>query len=579
MSSLSMLQIPTFDYFPEHLHTRSSLRRRCLRPKKGEKPSGLRVFPKFFRRLEGQSLHEQAAGLRVGILAQVDDLILTTTEPLGLYAEDQCETFKPRARTKAIWEYFDFFARPMLRSEYIVKTSHGDELPGWFTAFYPLTEKAVKTHINHREIIGVKGAKSTRFAVIDLDFHQRNRDVFLRQAKALMKHFHGKGWHYQISAGPTTGLQIFRVFECPRPIPFVQEKIREALAKLNARHPELEADAQRAGMRSLADLEIYPTVGGNGVRLPLCRGRTMVTDRFLEPIQKGPGTVGPVEEYMAWLRDPARRYMPAEELIARLEQGTVDSLRTHAPAKEKTVPAVPGNGKLPMKGNLGRILREFWLEGITNGHGLNMHILTLCRLARLSGATEEEAVDGIEDLVKGLPPSVSSRIAEGKTQEVAREIRKTAKRVYGEDLDDPLYSGLCHFLGRYPKFEPLKPETWNYVQMIKTSAVFGEPERERIISALGPALFVKDEKTVLAFVDEILSLVRSKAGRSGLGYEYLMTWIPSRFPAIKAGNRNKLSRILKTLEHLGVIKRARQGIKGHSAALWSLGDMNQKMIR
>lgn len=534
---------------------------------------GLRVFPKFYRRVEEQSLREQARILKVGILDQVDDLILTTTEPLGLYSQDQCETFRPRARTKAIWEYFDIFARPMLRTEHIAKTSHGNELPGWFTAYYPLTEKAIRSHNNHTEIIGVKGAKSTNFVVIDLDFHQRNRDVFLRQASALLEHCHGKGWHYQIGAGQINGLQILKVFAHPRPIPFVQDKVRAALAKLNARHPELEADARRAGMRSLADLEIYPRIGGNGVRLPLCRGRTLVTDRFLEPIKKGPGTVGPVEEYMAWLKDPARRYVPAEVLMARLEQGSSLSPRL---AKEKTVLAVNGSGKLPMKGNLGRILREFWLEGATNGHGLNTHILTLCRLCRLSGATEEEAVDGIEDLVKGLPPSVSSRIAEGKSKEVAREIRKTAKKVYGEDLKGPLYTGLCHFLRRYPEFDPFSPETWKFESRSQKTGSFAEPERQRIFSTLSRVLFIKDEKTVFAFVDEIMSLVRAKTGQSGFGYDYLVAWIPSRFPAIKAGNRNKLSRILKTLQLLGIIKRARQGIKGRSAALWVLGDLIKK---
>jgi hypothetical protein len=504
----------------------------------------------------------------------LDDLILTTTEPLGLYTEDQCESFRPKARTKAIWEYFDIFAKPMLRTEYIAQTSQGNETPGWITAFNPLTERAIKAHINHREILGVKGSKVTNFAIIDLDYHQRDRKVFLRQARVLLDHFHGSGWHHQISEGPINGLQIIKVFESPKPIPFVKEKVKAILANLNDCHPDLEDQAKRAGMRSLADLEIYPTMGGNGVRLPLCRGRIMVTDRFLKPVKKAAGTVGPVEEYIAWLRDPLRRYLPAEELLAKLEKGTIDGPRTRPSSRDKNVSKLVAHGKRPMKGNLFQILNEFWLEGKSNGHSLNTHILTLCRLARLSGATLEETTDGIEMLVKGLPPSVSSRIAEGKTKEIVREIRKTSRKVYGEDLESPLYSGLFHFQAQRTKFEPFKPETWKNEKTFKTTGSFNEPERQRILSVLGPVLFIKDEKTVFAFVDEVLYLVRSKGGFSGFGYEYLAKWIPSKFPSIKARNRNKVCRILRALENLGLIKKSRNGIKGRSAAIWVLGVLN-----
>ena len=102
-------------------------------------------------------------------------------------------------------------------------------------------------------------AKRTSWSV-DLDCHEKDDvDLFLRRAERLLQRFHGDGWHYQLRDGTITGIHFIKVFDWPWRLDRAREWVADQLREMD--EPGLD----------LMKLEIYPTLGGNGIRLPLAR--------------------------------------------------------------------------------------------------------------------------------------------------------------------------------------------------------------------------------------------------------------------------------------------------------------------
>jgi len=575
-------------------------------PKKGATPSGRFVEPEIHSKLpEGYELLEERGNIK-----------LTTKKTVFLYKQEQCVPYRAKPTTVAARKFFDIFAKHMKRDAWISKTDYKTKLEteDWYHCISYLTKTGfkigfdygkVKSHIDQKEILGAHGIKKTRFVVIDLDFHGKDPKVFLSQAKILLDLIHGKdGWHYQISIEKLNGIQFFKVFSKPVCIKGIIEKLRKVLIVLDKKYPNLASIAKQAEMKSLGNLEIYPTIGGNGVRLPLCKGRVMITDQVLGPIVAGKSKkssirgntvdekeVGDVVNYIGWLEDPARKYVEKVKVVELLElllsgckKKTQKSIAVKVGPKKvqknNTSKKAQLNSGITEKSKFISSLREFWIEG--GKSNLNKEFITLYQLARLYGHSAEHSFDGIIEMLPNLNKATSKRLKQVNIRKLRKDLQRTANNIEAE-LIEPQYfqdsfSILKRFLGAHPNFDPLDPATWNPSAKSKQKIVWPKDDREKIIDTLKPILKIKknDDEIVIKIVNRIVRLVQKKVeNKKGFGRAYLKVWGAKNFPTIKWGNDHKLSDFLNALQQLRVIYPIRVGNKGNTATVWGLGALSK----
>ena len=601
--------IPYYDSWsliPPWMKSPSQWRALGFQPKKGAIPAGRFVEPEIHSQLPpGYEL-----------LVEHGDIKLATKKTVLLYQQDQCVPYRAKPTTIAARKYFDIFAKHMKRDAWISKTDYKTKLetPSWYRCRshkngrgfeIGLDYARVKSHVDQKEILGVIGHKKTRFVVIDLDLHNGSPAIFLSQAKVLLDLIHGKGgWHYQISMEKLNGIQFFKVFTEPVCIKEVTQKIRGLLLALDQKYPDLATSAKQAGMKTLGNLEIYPTINGNGVRLPLCKHRVMVTDQVLGPTVGGKSkktssriqpmdenVVGDVVRYVGWLDDPARKYVEADRVIELLEMLLRD--RQDSEQKSIAVKVAPKeveknstdkttriNSGISAKSKFISSLREFWIEG--GRSNLNKEFITLYQLARLYGHSAEHSFDGIIEMLPNLNKATSKRLKQVNIRKLRKDLQRTANNIEAE-LIEPQYfqdsfSILKRFLGAHPNFDPLDPATWNPSAKSKQKIVWPKDDREKIIDTLKPILKIKknDDEIVIKIVNRIVRLVQKKVeNKKGFGRAYLKVWGAKNFPTIKWGNDHKLSDFLNALQQLRVIYPIRVGNKGNTATVWGLGALSK----
>ena len=396
---------------PPNLKTARQWLRAGRRVRKREQPTARVVYPEI---VEG----EFSFGADTIILDETDDFSVVSAKPTPLFDLNQTKPYQAAPRTLAYWAFEDIFLKHSRKDCWIRKTDAitDDELEEWltesesdfFTKFHQrnlLSSDLIRRHINQRQMIGAKSGTFTRFVVIDLDFHGRNQKVFEAQAKVLLDKFHGVGtWHYQVKRHDVTGLQLIHVFDQPMQLAVVQQEVRAVLVELDSQHPDLASEAKAVGMKSLAELEVYPTQNGNGVRLPLCRDREMLLDKPLPLVTHRKRQVQDVDGYIRWLEDPNRQYMPKEKVLGYLHYHAWE--RTFSRVRAASKPAANSSPRIDQRrwrGNMRRWLYEFWIEGNANGRPLNEHIAVLARLAAVQGYSEDEIRDGVNAFVRSLP--------------------------------------------------------------------------------------------------------------------------------------------------------------------------------
>lgn len=594
-----------WSHVPENLKTKRQWLRAGRRVRKGAYPVARVVYPRI---IEGRGFF----GPDTIILDQTDEFTVASDEPSPLFDIGTTEPYHPTPRTQAYIAFEDIFFKYARKDCWIRKTDlkTDEELEDWTTenefqyaTSYRdrnlLTDQLVRQHINQRQIIGVKGGDKTQFVVIDLDFHGRNLGVFDAQAGILLNRFHGVGtWHYQVKKEDVTGLQLIYVFDGPRELAVVQKELRAMLVELDAHHPELAAQAKAAGMKSLAELEIYPTQprssddqqletpdNGNGVRLPLCRDRVMLTDKPLPLVTYRNKQVQDVEGYIRWLKDPARQFMPKERILDYLHYfswETESSART-APKKPQT----SRRGHIDhqrWRGNMRLWLYDFWIEGKSNDRPLNEHIAVLSRLAAVYGYSELEIVKGINTLVLALPAcasSCSSRLLKRKYRKIDSVIRCTAKYACQDNSHqrDAKSSSevFAAALMRWPDFDPLDTSTWSApTARITVTPNWTEQQRRRLCAFFRKPLFVKDDELIIRFINGIvnLTLAKEKEGQ-GWGKEYLMKWMKDKFPEVACAKDEKRQRIIKCLQEEGIIQVSFRGRAGMYCTHWTLGNVSK----
>ena len=577
-------------HVPQNLKTKKQWLRAGRRVRKGARPTARVVYPRI---IEGRGFF----GPDTIILDQTDEFAVTSDEPSPLFDIGATALYNPSPRTRAYMAFEDIFFKYARKDCWIRKTDDaGEELEDWTTenefeyaiAYHErnrLTEQLVRKHINQRQIIGVKGGTMTMFVLIDLDFHGRNLKVFEAQAEILLDKFHGvRTWHFQVKHQDVTGLQLIHVFEEPKELAVVHRELRAILVELDAQHPELAAQARAAGMKSLADLEIYPTPeNGNGVRLPLCRERVMLLDKELALMTYRKRQVQDVEEYIRWLKDPARQYMPKERVLDYLHYFAWET--GSQPQKTPQKPAKGRNGDIDQKGwrrNLRRWLFEFWIEGNANNRPLNEHIAVLSRLAAAQGYSEPKIRERINALVLALPAcanSSSSRLLKRKYRKIDGAIRCSANYACqdnGHQPDAKASTEILHaVLICWPDFDALDPTTWAApTKKVTVMPNWSDQQRRRLCAFFRKPLFVKDADLIIQFVNGIVNLTVTKENEgSGWGKEYLMKWMKEEFPGIKCAKDEKRQRIIKCLQEEGIIQVKYRGRAGMYATHWTLGNV------
>jgi hypothetical protein len=293
---------------------------------------------------------------------------------VSLYSFEQTRPYTPTPRTQAVEAFWQTFVAGHNNGVFIRR------LPGddWKTLGKPdspmhLRRADLTKHLSGAATFGVRGGTQTMWGIIDLDLHTGDKDVFLEQLRLLLSAFHGTaGWHFHVGEG---GVHLCQVF--PRTPSLVwRHRVRRTLRELDENYSDIADQARRAGMRTLAELELYPDPT-HGVRLPLSSGRTALTDQPLKPDLHRKRQVQDVIAYMDWLNAENKVYMPVTQVLdfarntVKVRDGKVpistntakenDLFYKHPPIRESSSRhRLNRPTAVPLKGRFARELVAFW---------------------------------------------------------------------------------------------------------------------------------------------------------------------------------------------------------------------------
>ena len=577
MKSMTMADIPIYTSLretPPHLKSQGQWKRRFKKVRRGAKPAAFFMIPEYLDEdLINEAFHT--------IIDDSGDTLLVGRRRIHLYADTDTVAYEPSARTIALWQFEDIYLNYSRRDSFIMKSDlrTGEDLDAWMhprrLPWLILNSQLIAAHVSGRHIIGVKSRKTTPYAILDLDFHGRNKEVFLKQLDALLDGFRGRDrLHLRVSKG---GVALHFCFDGVRPLSDVTRRLRSFLVDLNRQHPELESAAIQAGMKPLKDLEIYPTIDGNGVRLPLCRDTVMLLDKPLALVRHRQRDVQDVEGYMRWLNDHKRTLMEKSDILSFVER-FVDGVSNKNGKKKKSSPKKSNSNPGAWKGRLYANFYEFWIEGNANGHLLNEHIHTLALAMKVREVKEEKAIEVLKRFVQELPDNAktaSQRLLKGDHAAINEVIASTVKRIYAEPEDN--HNIMDASLKARPRFDPTLKETW------AASGVFEaiEPEwtadeRTHLAALFTKVLHIESwnaKDTAMSFVNQIIGLARKKQyhGKEW-GYVFLQAWMKDNFPSIASKKRKKIQLVFQALVDAKILTVIRRGFKG-KATLWATGEL------
>lgn len=564
-----VLGTPTYSSWrqvPRDLRTRQSWRKRSRRVRKGSTPLDYRQFTTESGRQGYLSLYP-----------------FTCTEP-----------YTPTERTKAVWEYQRLFLGHSRRDDYL-KIDHKQQregaAPDWHTFrdtgelyFQSLGEKAIRSHLNHSSTYGCKSNGGlTNFLIIDLDYHDGDRDVFLEMSEKLIETFYGHDtWHMQVNPDNLQGVHYIKVFKEPVLLDWAINDTLEKLGRLDLKYPDLARRAHLAGMKSFSGLELYPAVN-KGVRLPLGKDRWVILDDYVPPIIKGKRLVGDVERYVKWLKDSDRKHRSPEHVMEFLKAYTPDEPQHREKAKKsRRQPSSADSGYIKptnWKRQFRRLRNDMFLNGNSNGIPLNTHLIVLARCSLSFGKTPEQIKAGLMDLLTTLPecakPS-SSRLSTNNTAALSKQVDWVVKIAFGYQQDplgsQRIWAKVTQTLKSLGE-DPLDKTTWIETSTPKKIQVqWSEQERLEIYRALAPRLCVYDSTTLFAFCAFCVNLVNSRE-RKPTSLGYFRKCFGEHFPSIRFGNHSKLSSAIGALMALGVITRTNRGYQGTSST-YTLGPLS-----
>lgn len=577
-------KLPTFQTWkavPEGFASRHQWLKEGRKLKLGEAPSARWI--KTSPRDATDPLFTLAAG--DGVLYADDEFALVIETEVLLFHISQTQPAPLQPRTLAYMDFEDIFLESARKDSFIVwdfekeswqtRTAFANASEYWQRGL--LSNDLIRRHLNQREIVGIKGGPQTRFVALDHDFHGRDRSVYLGQAEALLGLLHGNGWHYQVAREDIEGVHYFLVFHDFLDLAQVRAVLRKALVDLDKSHPDLANRAKAAGMKTLADLEIYPDAD-QGFRLPLSKGRQMLLDRPLPLLTYRKRTVQDVIGYMNWLNDPQRQYMSREAVYTYLFMNLASSRSkaTRTTSKPKTVQqGAPSN---PTElGSLNNCCRQK-ITGFFNGtfnppNCLNTVIAVSARIMLFQDVDEGSAVDVLGQYVRDIPDHAkdcSRRLAEGDFRNIDRDIQRAVKMAYAANggqkdvalSDNKLQKAVQCW--QNAGFELADKSTWancwarfSLIPDIEWTA----EDKSDIDRVLGPVLSRNHSHIAKNVAQGMVKMAAVKHGQqNGMTYGYWGDFLGDEY-GVSCGNRNKVRAILAAGLNLDLIE-------VQSKALW-----------
>jgi hypothetical protein len=526
-------------------------------------------------------------------------MYLGTSEPLdpqqtvSLFREDQTLPFDPSSRTQACWRFFDLFVEMAAKDRFII-----DKGEGW-RYWTGLRRNYVTQHLNGKHPVGVIGHTRTHFIILDNDNHDQHQDIFLAKCRVLLDEFHGQDLcHFQLKENSTSGLHLIFIYNKSQPLEKLRCRFRERLLKLDQKYPELhqqirlqqELDIKSkksTKLKTLGEVEIYPDKE-NGIRLPLCPGRLMATDRLLSPVHHRKQMVADVESYVNWLWDEQRQYIEKEVVLDYLESHLQANQSLSNPTPQPDLSYYcsisesdastsqleansnprPKPKKISWKGNFHRFLCDWWIDGENHGIDLNTHIDVLVRSFMGRNYSDIDIELRVMEFIEELPPtamSCSSRLRDADHKGIRDVVRRCVRQGFGgqekPELSRWIFSELRH---NCPWFDPGDKQTWKsvYSKSLKSDLQIGWDRIPGLIPYWMDVLKVKEQEVVGRLLDGIVNLVKDKIEQgNGFGRVFLQKWIRDKCPEIKVGYVAKVQRILKELQDRGIIQRVKLGFR------------------
>ena len=517
-----------------------------------------------------------------------------------LYHISQTVDFIPTRKEIAFEEFWQIFCSKMDQHRHINRPK-GDD--GWrvrntdnFKFKNIFDRDKLESHLDQNLPRGVfpknnDPLSKTKFVIIDLDLHNKDKAIFLQMLKVLLDIFWGRGKCF-IGLNPKTvnGIHLILVFDNPKNVLKITDKIKAILKTLDIRNEKLTNHALSSGMNSFSAIEVFPR-NDRGVRLPMGKGYTVITDHIITNVpvrvKKRTRLVADFVSLIDWLEDPNRKHMDKEGVISFIADKLADSLinlKLNTQKKTSAKKAVPSefktnssikesnnnalNAPKNLKGNFFEILYKFWVSGEPlqekDGNCLNKQVLYLAKLAREFDYNKDAVVSGILRLLGELPQkskAVSRRLLINDPDTLKSDVSRIVENVFKNPVRSEMINAGKEFK-KHKKFDPLDTKTWCYSKKRKTNLVWTTVDRKIFYKVLSPILNVKNINTILKFVKEFINLVELKIYQNkGIGPYYLRDyWAPSYFPKIKLGHYPKVCSICPALVNLGIIKVGPAGI-------------------
>ena len=499
---------------------------------------------------------------------RTDGSVVTRYEPdvrvveVPVYEIGQTKAVKAGPRRLAVREMWDIFVRHSHPDFYIWMSSD------WLTCNGKLRIDHLLDHIGQRDIYGVRGnGRCTRYAGIDLDLHNGDVGVFTEQLRILLDTFHGRdGWHYQVADQNAGGVHLIRVLPKRISEAKVRKWLRDILHRLDQEHPDLARRASEAGMKSFGKMEVFPNRQA-GLRLPLCRGRTMLLDRPLAKTQYRRKNVVDIEKYISWVNQP-NAYMPKanvlEYVLARLRVPGPKVTATESPppridsnqAKNKPQRAVADKVAL-IRGRYARTLHEFWTGESNAPDSLNTAIRLTALMAPYYYKDRQAAATAIEHLIDALPDTTfSDRLSSGDRAAVSRQVCDKVAQAFDECGDQPDPDSSRTILdATYDKwsargYNPFDPTTWKATEgSMKMAPDFTwTTDEARLLEGLR-AILKADHQKVSSFVTHLVRLVAGHDGQISINFIRKLM-VQYGIPA-GSGRDNKANKVMHRLIELG----------------------------
>ena len=163
--------------------------------------------------------------------------------PVCVYEYESTREFKKHARTIAIEQFWDFFSHFSSEDYRVAYTDDG--CSSWRGG---ITEDEVRDHINGKRDFARRASQKTRSITIDHDLHGGCRDVFMKQLEILLDEFWGtEAWHIQSKQKDANGVHFINVWQNPFDTEKAIHWLRQRLISLDAKYPELAAEADSQG--------------------------------------------------------------------------------------------------------------------------------------------------------------------------------------------------------------------------------------------------------------------------------------------------------------------------------------------